>query len=377
MGADKTEVVTQEARDLLAAQGRPDVPVSAIQVLKWRRDYGAIPVVGDRLGGRSRTANYASEAPGVIAAIALALDNDRNMDRAILDAFGRGIAGIPEKAVRRSYTKHLSDAENAIKRASKLKDVPRTQVPRSLRLPLKESRKGGSSLVTDAVLAILLGERPLAGSDGMTMVVEELAPELTPFYSEPDDKERLLQLASRLGLAGLRLVASRANLELLSRSCSDIRVLIEYSDALQRLVDVTGAHDVALPADVEKILKLVRAMNPVLGKSYGVGVAVPGLILYTVVRTARARRHLRESINGYEASAPRLRIAAAAAESLPEKLRPALAPMRGSLYLAELSKEDRDQFFLVVAQWRADHPVEVALLQTAPEMEQEKASSRT
>jgi hypothetical protein len=358
-----TEVLAKEAEGLLQAQGRSDLGVSDAQVLKWRRDYDAVPVIGDRKGGRARTVQYAPEAPEVVAAIAVALDNDRNMDRAILDVFGRGISGIPEKAVKRSYRSHLSDAENGVRRAWTKRGLPRSDVPRSLRFPFKGSRKAGSSLVTDAVLAVLLGKSPAAGSRGLSLAIEELAPDIAPFYAEQEDRERLMQLASRLSLAGLRFMASHANMGRLTRSCADVRVLIDYSDALQRLLDLTGSNDDALPIEVGKILKLMQAMRPLVsGRSFGVGVAVQGLVLYSLIQTPGARRRLRASIDACEVWVPRFSAMSDIAESLPEHWRPALAPVTGGLHLAAFSEDDRNRLATHVTAWRTSHPEETAWL---------------
>jgi hypothetical protein len=374
MELSPTEVLAQEAEGLLQAQSRSDLGVSAAQVLKWRRDYDAVPVIGDRKGGRARTVHYAPEAPEIVAAIAVALDNDRSMNRAILDVFGRGITGIPDKAVKRSYRTHLSDAENGVRRAWTRRGLPRSEVPRSLRLPFKSSRKSGSSVITDAILAVLLGKSPAAGSQGISLAIEELAPDVAPFYAEPEDRERLMQLAGRLSLAGLRFMASHANMERLARSCADVRVLIDYSEALQRLLDLTGAEDNVLPTEVGKILKLMQAMRPLIsGRSFGVGVAVQGLVLYSLIQTPTARRRLRASIDACEIWAPRYSTMSDIAESLPEHWRPALAPVTGGLHLATFSEEDRNRLATHLAEWRSRHPEQTAWLEASDPEEQSVA----
>ena len=184
---DPTEALAKAATELLHSQGRTDLSVSGLQVLKWRRDFDAVPVVGDRKGGRSRPVQYAPDAGRVVAAIAEALDEDRSMERAILDVFGRGFP-VPEKAVRRAYRGHLLDVEDATKRAWSKRHLPRSEVPRSLRFPLKGSRKAGSSVITETFLSVLLGKDLPGGSYGISAAVTELIPAVGPYYADADDR---------------------------------------------------------------------------------------------------------------------------------------------------------------------------------------------
>src|SRR5271165_1203680 len=72
---DEDRQVAKVATSLLAEQGRPDLAVSPRQLVRWRQEAHAIPVEGERRGGRHRSTRYRPEAPQVAASLAIALDD--------------------------------------------------------------------------------------------------------------------------------------------------------------------------------------------------------------------------------------------------------------------------------------------------------------
>jgi hypothetical protein len=129
-------------------------------------------------------------------------------------------------------------------------------------------------------------------------------------------------------------------------------------------MDSTGGDGSALPADIGKLLKLTHAMRPLVsGKSYGLGVAIQGLVLHSVVRTPSARRQVRETVDAYREWIPRYKMIADLVETIPERWRPTLAPVTGPLRLAALPPEERDKLSGYLTNWRADHPAETRWLE--------------
>jgi hypothetical protein len=163
-------------------------------------------------------------------------------------------------------------------------------------------------------------------------------------------------------------MATRSNFERLSQSCADIRVLIDYSDALQRIMDATSGDPSSVPTDLGKILKLTKTMKPLVNdKNDGLSVAILGLVLHSVVRSSSARGQMRDTINACKIWAPRHRIVADLIETIPERWRPTMAPVTGGIHLAALPAAERDELSAYLTRWRADHPAETRWLEEEAE----------
>lgn len=342
------------ATDLLADQGHPDLEVSGDQVVRWRK-VDAIPVAGSRRGGRGQRARYLPTAPAAAAGIALALDTDRNIDRAVIAAFGSG-APIAETGLRSAIVHVLRQVEEKFRRAYGLRNVPRSSVPRSERVPLRHSREAAASLVADAILAPLLDERPLAGRDATAFAIEELAGEAAEVMT-PDVRRRIEFVMGRLGLASLRHAARHVDVDRWQEACGWVHVVVDWGSAIDELVTMTGQDrsTLGIAAPLAPLIRWLREADERAHYAGGYQVAMMGLVVAAMTRSPRRVRLARETVEAMPAWARYHRAVAALVADLPERWRPALAA-GGGAYVAALPEQERDDLLARIRAWREEQP---------------------
>lgn len=342
------------ATSLLADLGRDDLAVTGDQVVRWRK-VDAIPVAGSRRGGRGQRAHYLPTAPAAAAGIALALDTDRNLDRAVVAAFGSG-APVAEGGLRSAAVHLLREAEQKFRTAYHVRNNPRSTVPRSLRVPLRHSREAGSSLVTDAILAPLLGEEPLARRDAAALAIDELAGETAEVVTA-DMRRRVEFVMGRFTFAGLRHSVRHVDIDRWREACGWVRTAFDWASAADEVVTLTGQDRSALgiAAPLGPLARLVREIDGRAGYAGGYQVAMLGLIGAALVWRPRRLRAARETTEAMRAWAPYYRAVAALAADLPESWRPVLGA-GGAAYLATLPQEEQDHIAATIRAWRETHP---------------------
>ncbi len=347
--------VAKLATGLLADQGRPDLSVTAEQVVRWRQIADAIPVAGPRRGGRGQRAHYLPTAPAAAAGIALALDEDRNLDRAVIAAFGSG-APVAEGGLRSAAGHVLRDAEEKFRRAYRLRDDSRSSIPRSERVPLRHSREAGSSIVTDAILAPLLGEEPVARRDAAGLAIEELAGEAAEVMTG-DMRRRVEFVMGRFTFASLRRIVRHVDVGRWREACGWVRTVFECVLAADELVTLTGQDRSVLGiiGPLAPLARRVRETDERARYADGYQVAVLGLIAASLTWRPRRLRAARETTEAMRAWAPYYRAVGALAADLPERWRPALGA-GGAAYLATLPQVERDDLAATIRSWREAHP---------------------
>lgn len=344
------------ATGLLAEQGHPDLSVSTEQLVRWRQKADAIPVRGSRRGGRSQRVQYLPTAPAVAAGLALALNEDRDLDRAVLDVFGTPLP-VPEKAVRAAYVHVLQKLEGPARkgwgrgRASK----KRSDLPRSLRTPVPHPHQGDHWKISDTVLSVLIGETPLTGNVGAGVAIEELLGELAP--TDAGDKQRMVDLLGCLKLAAVRRTAAKGNMDRIAESCAHVRSLVGYAEAMDELCRITDGKVSAI-AGPDGILLAFSGWLASLSvfRRQGARIALFGLLFEVVGTTGGGRRQLGEEARAAIALTDQCIAVTALAESLPDNWRPALAPVTGSVYLATLPQGERDELADTIRRWRLANP---------------------
>jgi hypothetical protein len=355
--------VAKLAKGLLDEDGRPDLDVSPEQLVRWRKVADAIPVAGPRRGGRNQRVQYLPTAPAAAAALAIALDADRNLDRAVLAAFGSG-APVADKGVRTAAVHHLRAVENTASKAYKKQGLTRSETPRRYRLPIPGSRLGGSSLVSDAVFALALGEKPQALSDGPGLALEALAPEADSAL-ERDNRRRLEFIMRRLSLAALRQVAHRVDIDLWREASEWTGRVIVYGEVLSEFVALTGTEASTVPAPLSLLVPLINDLNRrTVDRSYAPGfrTAILGLVAAALIRTRRRTRLAKEMATACAAETPKLRAMARLSRELPERWRPALALGSGAAFLAQLPTQEREEAMARTRQWLDEHAIESRVL---------------
>jgi hypothetical protein len=366
--------IAKLATGLLVDKGRPDLSVSAEQIVRWRQVWDAIPVAGSRRGGRNQRVHYLPTAPAAAAGIALALDVDRNGDRAVLAAFGTREmfptgAPVAEQGLRIAADHTLHAMQELGRRGYKqLRDEERlrsrSEIPRKLRVPLRHSREGGSALVSDAVLSILLGEEPEARKYGAALVLTEFAAEAAE-QMPADDRRRIEFIVGRVSLAGLRRAARHVDIERWREACGWAAVTVAYSEDLAEVLDLTGA-DPALAGPVAPLARLAgvwRRWDGRSGRTAGYRNAILGLIAALLTWKPRRVRAARETIRAMEVGSVRLRAIARFARALPEHWRPAYAAGTGPLFIAELPAVEREELAAFTRGWLDDHPTDRKLIE--------------
>ena len=351
------------ATEVLADQGRADLSVSPEQLMRWRQVADAIPVQGSRRGGRGQRVHYLPTAPAAAAALAVALDTDRNLDRAVLAAFGRG-APITDEGVRAAAKRYLREIENKARQAYGAHSSIRSDIPRRLRVPLTGSRRAGSSLESEAMLALLLGEQPRFKQDAPGLALDALVPEASATLRSKNSRW-IEFVVRRLTLAALRMAAQLIDVDRWRESCTWVTTVLDYGEALRVAVALTGSEMSAVPgpfAPLVLVVGLVDRQNDTKGRAPGFGTSVLGLVGAALTTTRRRAISARETAQACATETPKLRAIADLARDLPEGLRPALAFGSGPLYLAQLPAAEREAAISHTRQWMSDHPAATQML---------------
>jgi hypothetical protein len=377
---ESDEALATAATALLVEQGRPDLSVSGLQVVRWRQA-DLLPVVSDRRAGRSRQTVYSKPAAVVVAAeMALALDLVRDIDRGALIAFARG-APVPEAGLVASYVHYLQDAELKARLAWVQRGKPRSEVKRSLRLPVAHSRRGDAGLVSDNVLAILLGKRPYPEEDGAAIAIEGFLEAMSPpgiaetvVSGAPDSIERVAGLADSLALAVLRRLIRKSGVEQLRWGCDVARPLLEYGEVMARLLSFGGGAPAVLPSPLDVLVPLLGAASDFASsksrfESPDLAVAVMALALVCRCRSKSDRREIDEAAAACLTWLPANRANLQLAGALPDKWHPAFVPGNAAVFLAGLPEAEREELFVSVRGWLAEHPAEAEALQANEQLE--------
>jgi hypothetical protein len=171
---------------------------------------------------------YAPEAVETAALVRIYLaETDRDLDKAVLGAFSEG-ASIPEKGLRASLLHVLKEMKSELSEMWELHERPRSEIPRRLRTPVPGStRSAAAKLISDAILATLLGKEPRALQYAPKLVLGAMFPELLKEASlalKPDfltdlrrdygsvDLTTLIGMARTVDVAALREACKRAQI---------------------------------------------------------------------------------------------------------------------------------------------------------------------
>jgi hypothetical protein len=358
------------ATELLHARGRPELGVSPEQVIRWRQVAKAIPVASTGKGGRSKVTPYLPTAPAVAAELAIVLAEGpprKTLDQAVLMVFADAavqcsVARPHHEGVRSAYLHHLQVLDNTARQAWKHKGEPRSSVPRRLRLGFAGSRKPEAYMVSDSLLACLLGEPPPYGQDGLDIALDEFSGvSSVPLYA--DDRGRLVGMLAALGLAALRRSIRKADLDLLSEAVRSVSVTFDYADAVSTLSSLhdgksrpslPGILDSLVAATEMPLFSRLRVAFPASSRS--LGMALMGLVAYSSITRRRGWQQLRANVTAWSEDLPRVEASLALADDLPTAWRPALAPGSGAAFVAALPDQEREELLSVVRHWMSDHP---------------------
>jgi hypothetical protein len=362
--------VAAEATALLVERGRGELSVTPVQVMKWRQIYGGgpLPIIGPRQGGRGRVTDFAPGAAVVAAEIAIALHQHRNLNDAILTAFGEGAPVAPD-GVTIAFYKGLASVEKRVQTARSMRGRPRSQVPRSLRVttPGHRDRTGATS---DEVLSALLGERAPTGEPaGLRVVDRLLSMELSS-----DRRTRVEEALSGLSLAGLRrILGAEDRMQLvaeLAELAAQIRDLLAYKESLVPVLDATGTSALMLPDPLDLLIVALPMADAIGGlPTRGLHVSVLSLVFHSRLTTPTERQNLRDMAEAARLSLARNRAALALALALPPEWRSLMSPAPGvsALLLAGLPDDERDLLAKTLRVWLENHPDEARAI--APQHE--------
>jgi hypothetical protein len=297
------------------------------------------------------------------ASIAVALDVDRNLDRAVLAAFGRG-APVADEGVRSGAIRYLREIEDKASQAYGKHKSVRSDIPRRLRVPLSGSRRAGAWLASDAMLSLLLRKEPEAGRYGVAVVLDALVPEAcTTLASE--SIRRIEFVMRRLSLAALRQVSRNVDIDRWREACVWVTSILEYGDALTELVTLTGSQVSVIPSPLRPLIPLTGLLNGQDGSTRnapGFRTAILGLVGAALTATRRRTSSAREAAAVYRMETPKLRAIADLARDLPERWRPALALGSGPVFLSQLPDEECKQAIDHTRRWMSAHSVAARIL---------------
>jgi hypothetical protein len=359
------------ASGLLAEWGRSDLEVTPEQTIRWRQAANALPVSGPRTGGRHRVTRYLPTAPAIAAELAIALDTGpRNLDQAILTVFGDAatndaIIRPADEGVRNAYIHYLQGAEDRMKPAWLHRGKKRSEIPRRFRMPVAGSRQQGAHLVTDTLLASMLGKELPHGEAGAEITVGQFLPaELTGRLGE-DERATAVSILAGLNLAALRRAIKKADLDRVFEAVRCVAITTEYAESLRRLCALAPAEtppQLPPPIDLLVVAAGAPAFNAVRGLKGGLMYAVTGLTAYARVTTRSGIRELEDATIAMEAELPRLRAALALADHLPAPWKCAMAPGYAAPFMAALHNDERQRVIKTVREWMDSHPEEGAAL---------------
>ncbi len=351
------EILAKEACALLVSWGRPDLTVSPEQVLRWRQA-GYLPVLSNGLGGRGRATEYAPEAVQVAAALATELASFRNLDQAALSAFvqyavsrGRRGGRVPLIRLKRAGRDYITELEEACKQAraaSKQAGGRRSAIPRKLRVPFSGSRRAGSGEATDAMLSLALGHleahevgtvvHAVAGEEGIDALDDE--PEALP------EMPALQALIGQLALGALKAGLQRASYDDLRWGCQVTGAVSGFARELPALLDATSADlgtvEAALPPVGVRLIRLGRRLPAAFTHRGPVAFMMGVFAAMITSHVPSCRRELSQAVEEWVAVEPKLALLTEIALALPERWRPALAPITGMSYFARLQADERD-----------------------------------
>jgi hypothetical protein len=374
--------IAKLASELLAKEWScPELSVSADQLVRWRQVAHAIPVV--RGGGRGNVTRYLPSAPMVAAALAVALDDGpRDLDLAVLAAYGNAVSyGIGAEpaldGVRGAFRHYSRKVEKPAWEAWKHRGKARSDVPRSRRIAFPGSRLADSYLVSDSVLATLLGveDDTLPAEVRIEVAATTLIPEASTALEEP---KRLGRIAGMLALGALRRHAEKVDSRDLSSSCRDMAALVDYCEALTSLINITGGDSKRLPEPLSQIVPMMNRAVRIMKIPRGAGITILGLCassLKIVLSRSEAGR-IAEAAQAAKGRLEELRATVAITEALPGPLRPALG-LDGVLFQAQLSETDRSLIHQAINTWMNTHPTEARRIRSTEGSAAAKETSPT
>jgi hypothetical protein len=365
---DEDRGVADLATASLAERGH-DFSVTGEQVVRWRKVADAIPVdPASQRGGRGQRVRYLPGAPQVAAEIALALDAERDLDVAVLAAFGSG-APVAEKGVRAAAHRVLQQSENKARVVyAKSRFKRRSDIPRSLRVPINGSRRADAGMVSDTLLSMLVGEEPVVKMGAADRVLRAFVDE-----GELDTPTRLPVLrfaVSRFSFAALRQFAHNVDIQEWRRGTIAVSSVVDWVLSVSKVCDLTGVPWLNAPGPQGRSLTLLRSilLRPAIEeRPSGYLVALWGLLVAALTTgSVRRSRAYREVTTRFEYEGARWRAALALVEDTPERWRPALAPASGPAFLAQMSESERTSLMAHTRQWVASHKTEGSALNQPP-----------
>lgn len=205
----------QESRadhDLAEAVQAKGYPVTGRQVRRWRQEDVLPPTEVRRLGGqKGAEARYPDSALDVALGLAQALDEDRNLHRAVLVAFVRGV-DVGDKALRRAYRETCSTMADKLRDLSEKGRLPEVRFRRFKRGPGRPpaNEAGRHEAMAKAMCQVVLGREH--DSDQLRTFLDAMG--LTS-GAELDETEivRVAELATLTTVSALASKATRAELD--------------------------------------------------------------------------------------------------------------------------------------------------------------------
>lgn len=345
---------------ILAERGRVDLSVSAVQIAKWRSEADALPVVSDRRPGRGHSTIYAADAAEVAASLAIALADDRNLDRAILAAFATG-APVQEKGLRSAARHYLRDFANKAHEGYADRYTSRTAMRRAMLSVFRASLHTDIGRITDALLSLALGKRPDAGRGATTLVFDAIFTSACADSGVMESKvhRRASFIMTRGSSSMLNQLANRIEVGRWREGCQQVHVLLEYSLLHAELVKRTGTSIADLPQPFGVLDAMVASLwsLPSFKRSSETYVALMGL----VVAGLTLNRHYAQAMVGFTnrclKEIPCLEMLISFANDVPPQWLGSLSPVEGRTmaFIDELSASEREEFHAYAYEWRDRH----------------------
>ena len=342
------EGIARKATDILVLLGRPDLDVTARQVVRWRVEANIFDLQGFQPVGRGNRRYYPANSPTIAAQFRLVLCNVRDLDEAVLVAFARGIP-IAEFGLQKAYERWFR---------SLLPLVARAQRPtkRSERITLPGPRRPGDDIVRYAVAKAVLDKG--IHEFELESVVERL--DLDEVLAAVDEGPSYFAAAvSSLAFSVLRKTACRATRADLEWGRDTSRALFGFVIAVADRFTVTGTEGAepfhlafgALGRNAKKMFGSRALSSPELG----LAVVVPAMLVFASV--SGMRRHLTRVAEALNVQTAALEAVRHAAESVPERWRRCFS-MNFSSVIAGLPETEREEFFADMNAWWEEHPEE-------------------
>jgi len=224
---------------------------------------------------------------------------------------------------------------------------------------------------SDAMLALALGEDPAAGKYGPALVLDTVAPEVEPHLTA-NAHRRIEFVLRRLSFAALRQVAQHIDENRWREACTWVTCVLEYSEALNELVTLTGSDLSGIPGPLTALVPAIQILDRYERSSNfapGFRTAILGLVGAALTWTRRRARSAQESAALFALETPKLRAMSALARTMPEEWRPALALGSGPVFLAQLPDAEREQLIEHTKFWVEAHPRDAKLIHTVSSVE--------